>query len=284
MKKLSILFFVFFYSFSLFGKCGNSGIYVFPSGDEITKNSIFMIEGFARSQKTIKSLKQGNQAYLKSECHIVKLRVENIHIGSYGLTQSILKPEEDLIVGEEYFFKIDSTGLINPMYKIGAYGRPISWKVKDEIDNEKPFWSSEMRPKFLNTSHIEYGCGPETFAHFQVKINDASETLIKTEVMDLKKNEKTIYYLTSKDGKIAVGHGMCSGAFALRKNGKYKVRFDLMDASGNSFGRWSEWTEISGFQTKMGILDFSKSNNLSLQIGIILFLIAIFFKRHSQKV
>ena len=58
-----------------------------------------------------------------------------------------------------------------------------------------------------------------------------------------------IYYLTSKDGKIAVGHGMCSGAFALSKNGKYKVRFDLLDASGNSFGKWSEWTKIDNFQT-----------------------------------
>ncbi len=141
-----------------------------------------------------------------------------------------------------------------------------------------------MRPKFLNTSYIEYGCGPAIFAHFQVRIDDASETLVKTEVVNLQNKEKTIYYLSSRDGKIDIGHGMCSGAFSFREKGKYKVRFDLMDASGNSFGRWSKWTEISGFQTKMGMLDFSKSNNLSLPIGAILFLIAIFFKRHSDKV
>lgn len=284
MKKLLILVFVFFYGFSLFAKCGPGGIWVFPKGDEISKNSILMIEGNERTQKTIKQLKAGNQAYLKGGDHIVKLEVVNIYIGEYGLTQAILKPKEELMLGKEYTLTIDSVGRFDQIHKMGTYGKLISWKVKDSIDNEKPLWRSEMLPKFLNTSSTRYGCGPAIFAHFQVKINDASETLIKTEVMDLKTNESTIYYLTSKDGKIAVGHGMCSGAFALSKNGKYKVRFDLLDASGNSFGKWSEWTKIDNFQTKMGMLDFSKSNNLSLQIGAILFFIAIFFKRHSDKV
>ena len=141
-----------------------------------------------------------------------------------------------------------------------------------------------MRPKLISKTYKAYGCGPAIFANFQVKINDASETLVKTEVVDLENNEKTIYYLNSKDEKIYVGHSMCSGAFALKKNGKYKVRFDLLDASGNSFGKWSEWTTIDNFQTKMGMFDFSKTNNLALQIGVLFFLIAIFFKRHSGKV
>ncbi|MFK8007003.1 MAG: hypothetical protein AB8H03_11550 [Saprospiraceae bacterium] len=283
MKKLLILVFVSFYGLSLFGNCGMSGIWVFPKGDEISKNSMFMIEGYAFSQKVINNLDGKYPAYLQAENHIIKLKVETIHEGEYGLTQAILKPEETLRIGEEYWLRIDSLG--EGMSKVGSYkNQKIKWLVKNEIDFKKPLWKSEMRPKLLNMSYIEYGCGPEVFAHFQVKINDASETLIKTEVMNLKNKKKTIYYLNSRDGKIAVGHGMCSGAFALRKSGKYKVRFDLMDASGNSFGRWSEWTEVSGFQTKMGMLDFSKSNNLSLQIGVILFFIAILFKRYSQKV
>ncbi|MFK7774171.1 MAG: hypothetical protein AB8F94_18615 [Saprospiraceae bacterium] len=283
MKKLSILFFVFFYSISLFADCGMSGLWVFPKGGEIAKNSIIMIEGYAASQKIINNLDGKNSAYLQSENHIVKLKVEIIKKGGFGLTQAILKPQELLKVGEEYWLKID--GLNERMNKVDSYrNQKTKWKVKNEIDTKNPFWKSEMRPKFLNTTYIEYGCGPEIFAHFQVKINDDSETLVKTEVMDLKTKVSTIYYLTSKAGKISIGHGMCSGAFSLSKNGKYKVRFDLMDASGNSFGRWSESTEINGFQTKMGMLDLSKSNNLSLPIGVILFFIAIFFKRHSEKV
>jgi len=281
MKKLLILVFVSFFSFSLFADCGFGGIGVFPIGNEISKNSIIMIEGYAMSQKTIKNLQEGNQAYLKSGNHIVELKMIDIFIGEYRLTQAILKPEEELIVGKEYRLEIDSLSRFDHIYKRGAYNKPVSWKVKDEIDNEKPFWRSEMRPKFLNTSRIEYGCGPAVYAHFQVKINDTSETLVKTEVMDLKTEKSTIYYLTSKDGKLDIGHGMCSGAFSLRKKGKYKVRFDLMDASGNSFGRWSEWTTFINSSTKMGMLDFSKSNNLPLQIGVILFFLAFFGKRHS---
>lgn len=284
MKKLLILVFITFYGFSLFAKCGMSGIWVFPNGNEIAKNSMFVIEGYAMSQKTIKRLEYGNQAFLESENHIVKLNLKDIYVGGFGLTQAILKLEEDLIVGNEYTLKIDSLSRYDNLYKRDAYGKPISWKVKNETDTKKPFWKSEIRPKLLNTSYIKFGCGPEVFAHFQVKINDASETLVKTEVMNLKTKESTIYYLNSRDGKISVGHGMCSGAFALNKNGKYQVRFDLMDASGNSYGKWSEWTKIDNFSTKMGILDFSKSNNLFLQIGVILFFIAIFFKRHSENI
>lgn len=283
MKKLSILFFVFFYSISLFADCTFSGIWVFPKGDEISKNSIIMIEGYAASQQVINNLDGKYPAYLQSENHIVRLKVETILEGGFRLTQAILKPQEPLRVGEEYWLKIDS--LNESISKVGLRRtQKVKWVVKNKIDTKKPFWSSNMRPKLISKTYQEYGCGPEIFANFQVKINDASETLVKTEVLDLKNNEKTIYYLSSEDGKIAIGHGMCSGAFALSKNGNYKVRFDLLDASGNTFGRWSEWTKIDNLQAKMGILDFSKSNNLSLQIGVILFLLAIFFKRHSDKI
>ena len=36
-----------------------------------------------------------------------------------------------------------------------------------------------------------------------------------------------------KNGKIKIGHGMCSGAFKLELNEKYEVRFKAMDSSGN---------------------------------------------------
>lgn len=284
MKKILIVVFVSFYNFSLFAECLEGGIRVFPDGNEIVRNSIIMIEGFAFSQETVVNLRNENHAYLISGDHIVQLDLLDIYKGEYSSTQAILKPQEELIAGNEYVLKIDSLSRFDQTYKIRTYGKPVSWKIKNEIDKRTPSWKAEMRPKLLNTSYIRYGCGPAVFAHFQVKINDASEVLVKTEVMDLKNNETTIYYLSSRDGKIDVGHGMCSGAFSFSKNGKYKVRFDLMDASGNSFGRWSEWTAVSGFQTKMGILDFSKTNNLPLQIGVILFFMAIFFKRHSQKV
>ncbi len=284
MKKLLLLIFISIFSFSLFGKCGSSGIWVFPNGDEISKKSIIMIEGYATSQELIKNLKEGNQVYLKSKNHTVKLKVEGVYEGNFNLTQAILVPEEDLIVGDEYSLQMDTKKLIIPIHKVGKYGKPVSWKVKSEIDNEKPNWSSGIRPKLINTSYTRYGCGPAIYAHFNVKINDQSETLVKTEVMNLETKNSTTYYLISKDGKLDVGHGMCSGAFAFRKNGGYKVRFDLMDISGNSFGRWSEWTKIDNFQSKMGRINFLQNSNLSLPIGVILFFLAVFIKRHSNKV
>lgn len=283
MKKLLLLISLSLISVSLFADCGLNGIWVFPKGKEISKNSIFMIEGYAASQELIKSIGEKSIAYLQSENHTVKLAVENINRGGFRLTQAILKPQEALRVGEEYKLKIDK--LNNTISKVGSYqGQKMKWIVKDRVDKNKPIWLSEMRPKLINKSYIAYGCGPAVFAHFQVKVNDNSETLIKTEVMDLKTKKSTVYYLTSREGKVDVGHGMCSGAFALAENGEYKVRFDLLDASGNSFGRWSEWTNINNFQTKMGVFNLLKGNNLSLLIGVTLFFVAVFMKKHSQKV
>ncbi len=282
MKKLLLLVLLPLLSLSLNADCGYNGIWVFPKGKEISKNSIFMIEGYAASQKIISNLDGNNNVYLQSENHTVKLTVEKINKGGFRLTQAILKPLEKLRVGEEYWLIIDNAN--DKISSVGSYnGKKNKWIVQDKYDKKKPFWLSEMRPKLVNKSYVEYGCGPAVFAHFQVKINDDSETLVKTEVMDLKNNKSTFYYLTSREEKIDIGHGMCSGAFSIRKDGEYKVRFDLLDASGNSYGKWSEWTKIDNFQSKMGRVKFL-NNNLSLQIGVILFLIAVFMKRHSNKV
>lgn len=283
MKKIFILVFAVFLSTHLLADCMAGGIRVFPDNFEICKNSIIVLEGHIMSQKTIKSLKLENRAYLNSGNHRVQLKVINLYEGEDDLTQAILKPQEELKVGQEYTLELDSLGDDDHLYKIGKYNQPISWKVINKVDTKKPSWKSGMRPKFQKTSFTAYGCGPAVYAHFRVSIHDKSETLVKTEVMDLSNKERTIFYLSPRDGVINVGHGMCSGAFVFRENVQYKIRFDLMDASGNSFGRWSEWTKVDGFQTKMGYVGFSKNNLLLQIIGIGLLLIAFFIKRYSIK-
>lgn len=282
MKKSLILVFVFFYSISLFAKCGNSGIRVFPKSEEISTNSQFMIEGFAMSQQIIRNLNKENSIYLESNSHIVKLKVVEIREGEFRLTQAILKLDENLKQGEEYALKIDGLKNKVSMYKYNQYGKKVSWRVNDSIDKKKPFWKSY--PKLIEKTYERFGCGPAIYATFGLEIEDKSETLVKTEVMDLETNKTTIYYLQSKEGKLDVGHGMCSGAFGYKNNGKYKVRFNLLDASGNSLEKWTGWINFSEFSKKMEMPVFSKKYNWTLVAGVLLFLIAIFFKRHSDKV
>lgn len=65
-------------------------------------------------------------------------------------------------------------------------------------------------------------------------INDKSETFIKAIVDNKSTNCSTIYYLTGNNGKIKIGHGMCSGAFLFHKGEQFEVSFQLIDQSGNS--------------------------------------------------
>ncbi len=62
--------------------------------------------------------------------------------------------------------------------------------------------------------------------------------LIKTTVKNLKTGKETTYYIQPEEGKINVGHDMCSGAFDFDDSENYEVGFSFMDASGNL----TEWT------------------------------------------
>jgi len=229
-------------------KCSSSGIWAYPSKSEINQNSMIILDGYARSQRIIDSLNIGHPIYLEANGHLVKLQVLEINKGMFSLTQAILQPEEILIGGKSYKLKIENLTeweqklLSRWNSETGKY-EPISWTVKSGIDNEIPKWQS--RPKLVDKTTVWYGCGPAIYAVFDSKIEDDSQTLIKTQLVDISTNETYTYYLTlNKYGKLNVGHGMCSGAFDFKPNNKYKIRFSLTDLSGNSNAEWTEWIKF----------------------------------------
>lgn len=217
-----------------YSKCGNSGIDVFPTKSEINKNSIFLIEGFATSQKIITSLNKEYKIYLQSGNLKINLKVTETLVGDFQLTQAILKPELPLEIGKEYILKIDNLPkyeTINRFYNYNITSKPITYKVTSNVDIEKPMFTK--RPSELKKSYISYGCGPEVNVYFSLLTNDSSQLLVKTKFKNLVTNKVTTFYLLLKDNKLAVGYGMCSGAFKYDKNLAYEVEFDLMNSSGN---------------------------------------------------
>ncbi|SMB98345.1 hypothetical protein SAMN00120144_1060 [Hymenobacter roseosalivarius DSM 11622] len=83
------------------------------------------------------------------------------------------------------------------------------------------------------------GCGPAVNVDFYGVVQDQSAYIVKASVRNLATGEIVSYYLRPviKDF-ISIGHGMCSGAFALEKGKNFSVVFTLMDASGNT----ANWT------------------------------------------
>jgi len=198
-----------------------------------------MLEGYAMSQEIITGLNKKYPIFLQSGSHQVKLSVKENCEGQFGLTQAILNIEGELTVGKKYILRIDNL----PKEERGMHNiSDISWTVKKDVDTTLPIWNNQ--PKHVENTFMMYGCGPAVYASFEMEITDNSETLVKTELIDLKTNEKRIYYLQHSDGKLNIGHGMCSGAFNFGSDRNYKVRFDLVDASGNTLNKWTDWVEF----------------------------------------
>jgi hypothetical protein len=219
---------------SAYAECMGEGLWVFPSGQTIKQNSIFVLDGYAASQNIILGLNKKHNIYLKSGNKKIKLIVTEICFGQYDLTQAILKPETELESGLEYTMHIDSLPEYEKFNKYNSITReyePITYKVVSEKDLEKPQLSA--KPKELKKTLVRYGCGPEIHVVFSNPAKDNSDIIIKTTVKNIKTGKETTYYIEPDGDKIKVGHDMCSGAFDFDDSNNYEVEFSFMDASGN---------------------------------------------------
>ncbi len=236
-KMLLVLLLVAFGIKSASAECASNGMQFFPKQKEISLNSMFIIQGYYYSEKTIHSFKN-RTIYLESEKgELIELNLQKILKGQMSLTQAIFKPSQKLKRNTTYFLKYaDQTE--NEIREM------LRWNSKKE-KREKVYWkttnqetvellNSNLKINYENTSVMYYGCGPSANAIFNVKNKSESEVWYKTEVVNLSTNKKIVFHITEWNKKLNVGHGMCSGAFTFTKKGKYKVRFTPMNIDGNS--------------------------------------------------
>ncbi|MBD0823017.1 hypothetical protein [Aestuariibaculum marinum] len=224
-----------------YAKCGNCGLIVYPSADSISQNSLFMLEGILESQKIIHALNKDYPIYLESEGNKIPLKVVEVNTGLYGKSQAILKPYKLLEKGKYYELQIDNLDeRERKFFNKYPYDNKISWVVKDIECKETPVFVKQ--PSFIDSEFVQFGCGPAVHANFRVQTKGESLLLYKTEFVSLETRIKTTFYLMGdKSGTLKVGHGMCNGAFNFKKEGKYKVRFSLLDFSGNENKTWTDW-------------------------------------------
>lgn len=234
MKQVLTLLIALFSMMSVYAKCGSFGLSAFPNGSTINQNAIFMIEGYADSQSIIKALNKEYPIYLKSGDKIVPLIVTETYVGSFNLTQAILKPENELEAGLEYTLVIDNLPQHDKLERrnteSGEY-EAIKYKVLPTVDTDKPVVAS--KPKIEKKENVMYGCGPSSNVIFSNPAKDDSEFLVKTTMKNVKTKEETTYYLVAYKDTISVGHGMCSGAFSFKRDNDYEIEFAFMDSSGN---------------------------------------------------
>ncbi|WP_298903423.1 hypothetical protein [uncultured Psychroserpens sp.] len=243
MKKLVLLFIFTFGVKSAFADCSSSGMYFFPEQKNISLNPMFIIEGYYFSQKTVNSFKE-RSVYLESENgELIELNLQDILKGQMHLTQAIFCTSSPLKPNTTYVLKYANQTNAE-LAEMVRYNREkkkrekIYWTTSDKESLAE--LNSDLTVEFKKTETVFYGCGPASYAIFNVKYIPDDELWFKTEVVELSSNKKTTYYLRMWNEKLSVGHGMCSGAFTFNKNGKYKVRFIPMTIDGKALSptRW----------------------------------------------
>lgn len=243
MKKI-LLFFFFTIGIHLAkAECGMDGMQFFPEKRNISMNSMFMIQGYSLSEKTINSFKN-RTIYLESkDGELVKLNLLELLKGKMNLVQAIFKPAKELKPNNIYFLKYseqteNETRDMMQWNSENKKSEKVYWRTTDK--KSIGLLSPNLDIKYEKTEVVHYGCGPSANAIFDTTNKSDSEIWYKTEMVDLITKETTIYYIKEWNGKLNVGHGMCSGAFTFSKSGKYKVRFTPMNIDGNSLSM-TEW-------------------------------------------
>lgn len=223
-----------------------SAINIYPKDGQINENNLLIIRGYGHATKVIDSLNIRHPIYLESGSDKIKLVVVEQAQGMYRVSQAFLRPEHNLQLGRTYTVVIEN--LHDHYAQFLMRWNPetrkheqIKFTVNHRADSDNPRWKTA--PTLGRRYYEVLGCGPNVWTTFHLETFDESETLVKTQLVNLGTLDSNVYYLNiDKGNTLKVGKGMCSGAFYYKANTKYKVRFSLMDVSGNTDKKWTDWT------------------------------------------
>lgn len=236
MKHITLLLILFFTAHQALAECAMMGITYYPQQRTISQNSMFIIEGYAYSQKIIHSFENDRQAYLENtNGERIELILQEIVKGQMGLTQALFKPAQKLTLNEKYYLKFSHLTPKENYTDLTRYNadikdhEPVAWEVTQEQAKEV---NNSLKLHFKKTDVQYYGCGPAAYAIFQPENMPEEEIWFKTEVYDESRATSTTFMIKIFEGRLRVGHGMCSGGFTFNKDGNYKVRFTPMNTDG----------------------------------------------------
>lgn len=215
--------------------CAGNGITCWPQSATLNKDPLIIVTFYGNSQRVADSLNNKYPVYLLDDTCKIKLVVTEICKGEFEVTQVLFKPAEELIEGHAYQLFIDSMhDHISAIPRYNAATKKMEaakWTLTEQTHTgtakltEAPIIDSEK--------YVEYGCGPERWLYFSWKKIPENIPLVYATLTHKKTGRQTSYYLEVTDNKVAVGHGMCAGAFYFDTENEYEITFTSVDAHGN---------------------------------------------------
>jgi hypothetical protein len=157
MKALTALLIALLLASAVQAKCNNNGLTFWPTSNTILQNSVFVVDGYAESQKIVTDLSSNYKAYLRAGTQRIPLSVQELLVGQFLLTQAVLKPQRTLEVGKRYELVIEDTrNKGRNLAKTWIREAPI-YTVVAGTDNTGPTW--KVLPKEKTKHYVEWGAG-----------------------------------------------------------------------------------------------------------------------------
>lgn len=191
-----------------------------PIETKLPLNGRIIIGGFGTVQSDVEKLASYGPS-LVATGHRVAFTVNQTNVGEMKIAQAILVPSEALKPGLNY--------RLTWKKRPPGFAQPANWTTGKSRDDTVPTWLSTPFPQ--PGERHEFGCGPAVNARVDLAPLDDSPFLIRARVT--RGTQSTEYLLRwTKGESLAIGHGMCSGAFELQDS-EWTLELSAVDAAGN---------------------------------------------------
>lgn len=219
-------------------KCMAGNITAWPPPDTaLPTRPMILLEGFGDDQPYIAALAAGGTARLVAGKRRVKLSLDALHVGGFGLTQAVLISPRALEAGRHYTLEVHGpSGKRVPITTwVDGASRPMGWTVA-----RAPAGKLALRggARVTGEDYTRFGCGPASHVEVSVPATSGAPLAVEvalTELGGAGAGHTRTYVVPLRDGQLRIGHGMCSGAFRVTgPERRFEAELTVLDAAGRS--------------------------------------------------
>jgi hypothetical protein len=234
MRGFVLVMFTLFIHSTAQARCMGHWASAWPEpGKPLPANGRILLEGYGAWRDPVLDL-EARHPVLVSGRERVPVKVVDRFEGELKIGAIMLQPEHPLTVGARYRLVLEGKrgnrevfGATQPTRKGEV---PWSWPVA-AADEEGPTWATP--PAVLKGTREELGCGPASSVEMDVSALDNADFRVLAEVTPQGGGPTVRYPVQVREGKVELGHNMCSGPFMLAAGKRYTARLWAMDLAGH---------------------------------------------------
>lgn len=205
-----------------------------PTDTPLPTTPMILLDGFGNQQPHVAALADGGAAQLVADGHRVALVVAATHVGDFGLTQAVLEPAETLKPATRYTLVLRGADGERVRTRAFSGGRmkAIGWTTAAARPAPLALTGA---PRVTGQSFQRFGCGPASHVEVSVPATAGAPIAVEVKLREAGADAPRSYVVPVRDGVLAVGHGMCSGAFRLTgPERRFTAELTVRDAAGDA--------------------------------------------------